>query len=175
MNEKRVGRGCVVLRQGDITESDVDAIVNAANNHLWMGAGVAGAIKRKGGEAIEDEAVSKGPIRIGDAVITDGGELPARHVIHAAGMGTDLRTSPDILEACTRASLEVAEENSLSSIAFPAIGTGVGGLNVKMVASRMLEASMAHLQTPTGMLTRIEFVLFSDADLAAFQDALEAL
>ena len=175
MNEKRVGRGCVVLRQGDITESDVDAIVNAANNHLWMGAGVAGAIKRKGGEAIEAEAVSKGPIRVGDAVITDGGELPARHVIHAAGMGTDLRTSPEIVEACTRASLEVAEENSLGSIAFPAIGTGVGGLDVKTVASCMLKACSAHMQRPTGMLAHIEFVLFSDADLAAFRDALEAL
>lgn len=174
MNEKRVGRGCVVLRQGDITESEVDAIVNAANNHLWMGAGVAGAIKRKGGKAIETEAVSKGPIRIGDAVITGGGELRARHVIHAAGMGTDLRTSPEIVEACTRASLEVAEENSLGSIAFPAIGTGVGGLDVKTVASRMLEVCLAHLQTSTGMLTRIEFVLFSDADFGAFQGALEA-
>ncbi len=175
MNEKRVGRGCVVLRQGDITESDMDAVVNAANNHLWMGAGVAGAIKRKGGQAIEVEAVSKGPIRVGDAVITDGGKLPARYVIHAAGMGTDLRTSPELVEACTRASLEVAEENSLSSIAFPAIGTGVGGLDVNTVASGMLKVCSAHLQTSAGTLTRIEFVLFSDADLAAFQDALEAL
>ena len=175
MNEKRVGRGCVVLRQGDITESGVDAIVNAANNHLWMGAGVAGAIKRKGGQAIEAEAVSKGPIRIGDAVITDGGELPARHVIHAAGMGTDLRTSPEIVETCTRASLEVAEENSLGSIAFPAIGTGVGGLDVKMVASGMLKVCAEHLQTSARTLTHIEFVLFSDADFAAFQEALGAL
>ncbi len=175
MNEKRVGRGCVVLRQGDITESDVDAVVNAANNHLWMGAGVAGAIKRKGGQAIEDEAVSKGPIRVGDAVITDGGKLPARHVIHAAGMGTDLRTSSELVEACTRASLEVAEENSLGSIAFPAIGTGVGGLDVNTVASGMLKVCSAHLQASASTLTRIEFVLFSDADLAAFQDALEAL
>ena len=175
MNEKRVGRGCVVLRQGDITESDVDAIVNAANNHLWMGAGVAGAIKKKGGQAIEAEAVSKGPIRVGDAVITDGGELPARHVIHAAGMGTDLRTSPEIVEACTRASLEVAEENSLSSIAFPAIGTGVGGLDVKAVASGMLKVCSEYFQTSASTLTHIEFVLFSDTDLAAFQDALEAL
>ena len=175
MNEKRVGRGCVVLRQGDITESGADAIVNAANNHLWMGAGVAGAIKRKGGQAIEAEAVSKGPIRIGDAVITGGGKLPARHVIHAAGMGTDLQTSPEIVEACTRASLEVAEENSLGSIAFPAIGTGVGGLDVNSVASRMLAACSAHLLTSANTLTQVEFVLFSDADFAAFQDALEAL
>ena len=175
MNEKRVGRGCVVLRQGDITESDVDAVVNAANNCLWMGAGVAGAIKRKGGQAIEAEAVSKGPIRVGDAVITGGGELTADHVIHAAVMGTDRRTSPEIMEACTRVSLEVAEENSLSSIAFPAIGTGVGGLDVKTVASTMLTVCSKHLQTSAGTLTHIEFVLFSDADLAAFREVIEVL
>ena len=175
MNEKRVGRGCVVLRQGDITDSDADAIVNAANNHLWMGAGVAGAIKRKGGEEIEAEAVAKGPIRIGDAVITGGGKLPARHVIHAAGMGTDLRTSLEYVEACTWASLDVAEENSLGSIAFPAIGTGVGGLDVKDVASRMLGVCVARLQKTPGALARVEFVLFSDSDLAAFQDAFEAI
>lgn len=175
MNEKRVGRGCVVLRQGDITECDLDAIVNAANNHLWMGAGVAGAIKKKGGEAIEAEAVSKGPIRVGDALITGAGELSARHVIHAAGMGTDLQTSPELVEACTRASLEVAEENSLNSIAFPAIGTGVGGLDVRTVASGMLQVCSEHLRSASGTLTYIEFVLFSDADLAAFLEVLEAL
>ncbi len=175
MNQKRFGRGCVFLRQGDITVSDVDAIVNAANNHLWMGAGVAGAIKRKGGEVIETEAVSKGPIDVGDAVITGAGRLPVKHVIHAAGMGPDLQASLEKTEACTRASLDVAEENSLDSIAFPAIGTGVGGLDVNMVASRMLGVCVDHLQTASGTLTRIEFALFSDADLASFQDALEAI
>lgn len=175
MNEKRIGRGRVVLRQGDITESRTDAVVNAANSRLWMGAGVAGAIKRKGGEAIEAEAVSKGPIPVGGALLTDGGALPARHVIHAAGMGEDLETSAEIVEACTRASLDAAEEHSLRSVAFPAIGTGVGGLDAKTAASRMLGACAAHLRAREGALDRIEFVLFSDADLAAFQDALEAL
>ncbi len=164
-----------MVRRGDITESGVDAVVNAANNHLWMGAGVAGAIKKRGGEEIETEAVSKGPIRVGEAVITGGGGLPARHVIHAAGMGQDLRTSPDIVEACTRASLAVAEENGLASIAFPAIGTGVGGLDARTAASRMLAACAAHFRARPGSLARVEFVLFSEADLAAFQEALEAL
>ncbi len=175
MNEKRVGRGCVVLRQGDITESAADAIVNAANSSLRMGAGVAGAIRRRGGAAIEAEAVSKGPIPVGSAVITDGGRLPARRVIHAAAMGLDLQTSAEIVEACARASLEVAEENGLESIAFPAIGTGVGGLDAKAVAFPMLRACAAHLRSPAGTLARVEFALFSEADLAAFQDALEAL
>lgn len=175
MNEKRVGRGWVVLCQGDITESGAAAIVNPANSRLSMGAGVAGAIKRKGGAAIEAEAVAQGPIPVGSAVITGGGDLPARHVIHAAAMGPDLRTSAEIVEACTRASLEAAEENGLESVAFPAIGTGVGGLDAQTVAPRMLRACAAHLRSPAGALARVEFALFSQADLAAFQDALEAL
>ncbi len=175
MNEKRVGRGWVILRRGDVTESRTDAVVNAANSRLWMGAGVAGAIKKKGGEAIEAEAVSKGPIPVGSAVVTGGGALPARWVIHAAGMGEDLETSPEIVEACTRASLEAAEERALSSVAFPAIGTGVGGLDAETAAARMLGACAAHLRAGEGTVERIEFALFSEADLAAFQAALEAL
>ena len=75
----------ITLQQSDITKVEVDAIVNAANNYLWMGAGVAGAIKQKGGKIIEEEAVSQGPIEVGDAVITSGGNLPVKYVIHAAG------------------------------------------------------------------------------------------
>src|ERR671924_1880163 len=83
--------------QGDITEFTVDAIVNAANNHLWMGAGVAGAIKHRGGQIIEDEAVRQGPIPVGEAVVTGGGSLKARYVIHAAAMGPDLVTNADLI------------------------------------------------------------------------------
>ncbi len=150
MRELRIGRKCLVLSQGDITECDADAVVNAANNHLWMGAGVAGAIKRKGGASIESEAVAQGPIPVGEAVITGAGFLRARHVIHAAGMGQDLRTSEDDVEACTAASLRRAEENALSSIAFPAIGTGVGGLAAGAVARRMIQVAAAHLKSQTG-------------------------
>ncbi|MEK6711286.1 MAG: macro domain-containing protein, partial [Nitrospinota bacterium] len=165
MRERRIGRGLIRLSAGDITESATDAIVNAANNHLWMGAGVAGAIKRKGGDAIEREAVAKGPIPVGEAVATGGGALKARHVIHAAGMGQDLRTSGDLVEACTRASLRRAEELRLQSIAFPAIGTGVGGLPAAAAAERMLRAAAQHLAGGAGSLERIEFVLFTEADL----------
>ncbi|MDQ3830194.1 MAG: macro domain-containing protein, partial [Candidatus Tectomicrobia bacterium] len=86
---KQVGTTTLEVVQGDITECAVDAVVNAANNHLWMGAGVAGAIKRKGGQVIEDEAVRQGPIPVGEAVVTSGGTLQARYVIHAAAMGQD--------------------------------------------------------------------------------------
>src|SRR5438874_1167829 len=88
----RIGQISFEIQRGDISQANVDAVVNAANNHLWMGAGVAGALKRAGGIEIEREAVSKGPGEIGEAVVTGGGGLSARHVIHAAVMGQDLQT-----------------------------------------------------------------------------------
>ena len=96
----------VDVHVGDITELEVDAIVNAANNHLWMGAGVAGAILRKGGARIQTEAVAQGPIQIGDAVVTTGGDLKARPVIHAAVMGQDLTTDADKIARATRKHLD---------------------------------------------------------------------
>src|SRR5882672_2678215 len=96
----------ITVVEGDITRLEVDAVVNAANDHLWMGAGVAGAIKRAGGEEIEREAVAKGPIAVSDAVATGAGRLPARWVIHAAVMGQDLRTSADTIASATRRTLE---------------------------------------------------------------------
>jgi O-acetyl-ADP-ribose deacetylase (regulator of RNase III) len=138
--EKRIGRITIKLVQGDITDQDVDAIVNAANNHLWMGAGVAGAIKGKGGTAIEEEAMSKGPIRVGEAVVTQAGDLKAKHVIHAAVMGPDLVTSEEYIRLATLDSLKRAEELKLESVAFPAFGTGVGGFPVDKCARIMLDA-----------------------------------
>lgn len=173
MKDKRVGRGMIKLSQGDITECHTDAIVNAANNHLWMGAGVAGAIKRKGGAGIETEAVAKGPIGVGEAVATSAGRLPSKYVIHAAGMGQDLRTSGEIVEACTAASLRLADELGISSIAFPAIGTGVGGLSVEVAAERMLHAAVSFLRSSEGSVHTIEFVLFQESDLQSFTTGLE--
>ena len=123
--------------RGDITEMAVDAVTNAANNHLWMGSGVAGAIKRRGGEAIEREAVSKGPVPLGSAVVTTAGDLPARHVIHAAVMGQDLRTDLPTVARTTRSVLELAEGMGLASVAMPLLGTGVGGLDLGDVADTM--------------------------------------
>src|SRR5258708_10949274 len=118
----------ITLVEGDITRIEADAIVNAANNALWMGAGVAGAIKRAGGEEIEREALLKGPIEIGDAVATGAGRLDARWVIHGAVMGQDLRTDADTIATTTRRCLEVADELGARSLALPAFGTGVGGV-----------------------------------------------
>src|SRR5437016_14286607 len=126
--------------EGDITKLDVDAIANAANDRLWMGAGVAGAIKRAGGEEIEREAVAKGPIPVGDAVATGAGRLPARWVIHAAVMGQDLVTSEAAIRAATRRTLEVADELGAESVALPAFGTGVGGFSLDECARLMAEA-----------------------------------
>src|SRR5215470_10107460 len=99
----------VEIVDGDIAARDVDAVVNAANNHFWMGSGVAGAIKARGGPEIEREAMAQGPVAAGESVITSGGRLKARHVIHAAAMGQDLRTSADLIARATRTSLALAE------------------------------------------------------------------
>jgi len=150
--------------QGDITTADTEAIVNAANNHLWMGSGVAGAIKRKGGDEIERDAVSKGPIEVGQAVASTAGKLPYKYVIHAAGMGQDLRTDEYIVAEVTRNSLLLADKLELKSIAFPAIGTGVGGFSLELCAAKMIGA-VRELSGRFKTLERVVFVLF---DMAAF-------
>ncbi|MGA1793015.1 MAG: macro domain-containing protein [Thermoplasmatota archaeon] len=126
--------------QGDISKFQADALVNAANNHLWMGSGVAGALKRAGGPGIEQEAIAKGPVPVGSAVATSAGMLPARYVIHGAVMGQDLRTDPKIVERTTAACLELALELEVRSIAFPAFGCGVGGMAYGDTAEAMKRA-----------------------------------
>ncbi|MCL6634745.1 MAG: macro domain-containing protein [Peptococcaceae bacterium] len=153
--------------KGDITELSVDAVVNAANNHLWMGAGVAGAIKRKGGAVIEKEAVAKGPIPVGEAVVTGAGALKARYVIHAAAMGQDLVTDAPRVRAATRNALLRAEELGLYSIAFPALGTGVGGLDFDVAARVMVSEARRHLARGSA-LEEVVFALFDDAGFSAF-------
>ena len=112
---------------GDITHLELEALVNAANNRLWMGGGVAGALKRAGGKEIENEAVQKGPIPLGEAAVTGAGKLKARYVIHAAVMGRDLKTDAEKIRQATKNSLLRGDEIGIRSIAFPALGTGVGG------------------------------------------------
>ncbi|HEU4450940.1 MAG TPA: macro domain-containing protein [Gaiellaceae bacterium] len=156
--------------EGDITTLDVDAVVNAANDRLWMGAGVAGAIKRAGGEEIEREAVAKGPIAVGDAVATGAGRLPARHVVHGAVMGQDLRTDADLIRRTTRRSLEVAEELGARSVALPALGTGVGGFPLAECARIMVGEARVHRARA---LERIVFAVYGDEAERAFRAALE--
>lgn len=156
--------------QGDITEQDVDAVVNAANNHLWMGAGVAGAIVRRGGRGIEADAMRQGPIGVGDAVITGGGDLPAPHVIHAAAMGQDLRTDAEKVQRATDSALTLAEQRGLKSIAFPALGTGVGGFPLDECARIMIRVAREHAGKPEA-LREVRFVLFDTAAYDAFRRA----
>jgi O-acetyl-ADP-ribose deacetylase (regulator of RNase III) len=169
---KRFGRIMVEVIEGDITEIKADAVVNAANNHLFMGAGVAGAIKRKGGRIIEEEAVAQGPIPVGEAVVTSGGRLPAKWVIHAAGMGTDFRTDADKIARSTRNSLFRAEERKLSSIAFPAIGTGVGGFPMDDCARLMLRQVVEHSGNE-GSLSKVTFVLYDEPSYRTFNRVFE--
>jgi O-acetyl-ADP-ribose deacetylase len=154
---------------GDITQLRVDAIANAANNHLWMGAGVAGAIKRAGGDEIEREAVALGPIAVGDAVATGAGRLPARYVIHGAVMGQDLRTDGDLIQRTTSRCLEVADELELESLALPAFGTGVGGFPLDECGRIMVTAAREH---EPRTLRRVVFAVFGTDAREAFEAAL---
>jgi len=150
----------IKIVQGDITELKVDAIVNAANNKLVMGGGVAGAIKKKGGKIIEDEAVKKGPIKIGEAVFTQAGSLSSKYVIHTATMGIDFKTDENkIRESCKNA-LRVAEELESKSIAFPALGCGVGGFPLLAAAKIMAQEVMRHLREDKTSLKEIIFCLY---------------
>jgi len=162
------------IADGDLAAEAADAIVNAANNHFWMGGGVAGALKSRGGQAIEAEAMAQGPVEPGECVITSAGTLRARHVIHAAVMGQDLRTSAALIESATRNSLELAAVRQLASAAFPAFGTGVGGFPPSECAQIMLRAIAAHARAGTS-LRRVRLVLFGQAMYRTFAAAAGAL
>jgi len=157
------------VHEGDITELDVDAIANAANDRLWMGAGVAGAIKRTGGEEIEREAVALGPIALGEAVATGAGRLRASHVVHGAVMGQDLRTTPDLVARTTRRCLEVADGLGAGSLALPAFGTGVGGFPLDECARLMVGEAQAF---EPRSLRRVVFAVFGDEAERTFRAAL---
>lgn len=171
----KVGSTTFSIVRGDITEAEVDAIVNAANSALSMGTGVAGAMKRKGGTVIEEEAVRQGPIEPGEAVLTVAGNLPATHVIHAAALGHDLKTNPERVVAATRSTLALAERHKISSIAFPALGSGVGGVPPTQSAEAMLSTVVEHVRKGNTSLQKVLFVLYQDEAFKAFSDALRRL
>src|SRR5574341_700654 len=143
---------------------DVDAIVNAANNDLQLGGGVAGAIRRKGGPAIQEECDRIGSIAVGEAAITTGGKLKARYVIHAASMQLGGRTTAESLRASTRNSLACAAEKGLKTISFPAVGTGIAGFPMRECAEIMLDETIKHLRGKTSP-EKVYFVLFDAAGL----------
>ena len=155
--------------EGDIAALEVDAIANAANDRLWMGAGVAGALKRAGGEEIEREAVAQGPIPLGNAVATGAGRLQAKHVIHGAVMGQDLRTNADLVRRTTRSCLALADELGARSVALPAFGTGVGGFPLDECARIMVDETRGY---EPSSLERVIFAVFGDEARRAFEDAV---
>jgi O-acetyl-ADP-ribose deacetylase (regulator of RNase III) len=158
----------IVLLQGDLTEMDVDAIVNAANNDLQLGGGVAGAIRRKGGEVIQRECDAIGSIPIGGAAITTGGKLRARFVIHAASMQLGGAATAPALRSSTAHALRIAAERGLHSIAFPAVGTGIAGFPISECGRIMLREAVEHLRKPTS-LEKIYFALFDAQALSEFE------
>lgn len=174
----------IEVRHGDIADQpDLDAVVNAANTELWMGSGVAGALLARGGKQVEEEAVAQGPIALGDAVVTGGGGLPNRHVIHAAAMGyrsEDARvpktpgtsSSPEIIASCVRRALELAEENDIRSIGFPALATGVGGFPIADAADAMVGAVRDYeRRRPDTKIERVVFILIGDKAARVYERA----
>lgn len=155
--------------QADITELAVDAIVNAANNRLEMGGGVAGAIRKKGGKEIEEAAVKKGPISIGEAVATGAGKLKAKYVIHAATMGLDFKTDEVKIRQSCASALKVAGELKIGSIAFPALGCGVGGFPLSAAAKIMAQEVFKYLRENEASLKEIIFCLFDKEAFKVFQ------
>ena len=171
----RLGQASISIERGDITDWEVDAIINAANSTLTMGTGVASTIKRKGGVIIEEEAMRQGPVEVGEAVLTTGGNLAATHVIHAAVMGPDFKTDGEQIAATTRAVLALAAKHRITSLALPAFGTGVGHVPPPVSAEAMLKDVVAHLKRGQSSLRRIVFVLYLDEAYRAFTDTLKRL
>ncbi len=160
------------LVKDDITECDVDAIVNPANSLMIMGGGVAGAIKRRGGAGIEREAVQMAPVKVGDAVVTSAGKLKARFVIHAPTMAyPTMRIGVGNIRLAVRAALKVAGEKGFRSIAFPGMGTGVGGVDQVVAAEAMVEEIIKWFEISGE--TDVYLVAFNDALFNAFKKALE--
>ena len=167
-------KGRIVLREGDITLERVDAIVNAANSALVLGAGVAGAIRANGGPAIQQECDRIGPIAVGEAAVTGAGALPARFVIHAASMPPGGVATEASVRGSFRRSLELAREAGCRSIAVPAIGAGVAGFPLRRCAELLLEEARAHLESET-TLEEIRFVLFGEPAFRMFEMVNDAV
>jgi O-acetyl-ADP-ribose deacetylase (regulator of RNase III) len=161
----------IELWNGDICDLEVDAIVNAANPSLWMATGVGGAIKRAGGDAIEFAAVRQAPVALGEAIVTPAGNLAARAVIHAVSIDRDRRTSAATIDAAVRSAMGRARELGIASIAFPALGTGVGGFPLEEAATVTVRAVREELPS----CPAIQHVIFAMRGAAAYQAFERAL
>ena len=179
--EKTVSGKVIELVLGDITRQRVDAIVNAANSTLLGGGGVDGAIHRAGGPSIHEECISiraeRGECPIGEAVLTGGGRLPARYVIHAVGpvwRGGD-QGEPELLASCYRNSLRIAAEHGFQSVAFPSISTGIYGYPSPLAATKALTTVASFLSSEPMAPSRVRFVLFDSLTFATYAGALDEL
>jgi len=171
---RKFGGSTIEIIEGDITLLDRDAIVNAANAQLQLGGGVAGAIRSRGGPSIQRECDEIGGTFVGGAVITGGGELKARHVIHAAGPRMGEGDEDEKLKSATLNSLKTADENGLKSIAFPAISTGIFGYPVDRCARIMLKTTADYLTKGSGIDT-VTFCLFGQETKEMFVKTLESI
>jgi O-acetyl-ADP-ribose deacetylase (regulator of RNase III) len=163
----------IEVKKGDISEEEVDAVVNAANTHLIMGGGVAGALKKKGGKIIEEEAIKFAPIKKGEAITTSAGELKAKYIIHAATMELDFKTDESTIRAATKAALKEAKNKRIDSLAFPALGCGVGGFPIRECAKIMKEEIIDYWKTlPSQEIypNKIVFCLLNPQDYQIFKE-----
>ena len=174
--EKKIRKSTLRLVHGDITERNVDAIVNAANSHLQHGGGVAGAIVRKGGQSIQDESDQIGFVPVGDAGITGAGALPAKYVIHAVGPRMGEGDEENKLKSAVWNSLRVAAEKRLKSIAMPAISSGIFGFPKDKCAKILVNESKNYLQNnPINSIEVIEFCVFDEKTVQFFKRELDLL
>jgi len=172
--EKKVGQAVLEVSQCDITEMETDAIVNAANAQLILGGGVAGAIKAKGGPKIQEECNAIGGTFVGGAVITTGGNLKTKHVIHAVGPRMGEGNEDEKLKNATLNSLKLCDENNLTSITFPAISTGIFGFPKESCADIMLRTVINYLKGDTG-IKRVVFCLHGASSYEIFSETLGSL
>lgn len=169
-------RGCrmfaIEVVEGDISTCEADALVNAANNRFWMGSGVAGALKKAGGEEIEAQAMAQGPVAVGNVVVTKAGKLKARYIIHAAVMAQDLRTSTSAIKTATLNCLRCADEIECKSLAFPALGTGVGGFPLEECA-RIMIGTVRDYETQSKAIEKVSFILYGELAFRIFKTELD--
>jgi O-acetyl-ADP-ribose deacetylase (regulator of RNase III) len=168
----RIANSVLELVRGDITEQDTEAIVNAANSQLILGGGVAGAIRRKGGPAIQQECNRMGETPVGGAVKTTGGNLKTKYVIHAVGPRMGEGDEDGKLRDATLNSLRLADNEQIKSISFPAISTGIFGFPIRRCAEIMLRVTMDYLKGKTD-IEKVVFCLFTEADYKVFQGQLK--
>jgi len=165
-------RAWIEVLETDITRLEVDAIANAANTQLLHGGGVAGAISRAGGPVVDAESRAASPIALGEAVVTSGGDMPCRWVIHAATMELGGPTSAPVIRQCTASTLRLASELGAGSLALVAFGTGVGGFSVEEAASIEVEEVRRHLASGRSALERVVFAVRGEAAREAFERAI---